>query len=52
MRDAPLFRNVPEGAEVSIETLPGGEDPQIVEVGEVPEGWEDVYGEVMDAELA
>jgi hypothetical protein len=52
MRDAPLFRNVPEGAEASIDTLPGGDDPQIVEVGEVPEGWDDVYGEVMDAELA
>jgi NSS family neurotransmitter:Na+ symporter len=52
MRDAPLFRNVPEGAEASIDTLPGGDDAQIVEVGEVPEGWEDVYGEVMDAELA
>jgi hypothetical protein len=51
MRDAPLFRNVPEGAEASIDTLPGGDDPQIVEVGEVPEGWEDVYGEAMDAEL-
>ncbi|MAE38097.1 MAG: hypothetical protein CL969_00485 [Euryarchaeota archaeon] len=52
MRDAPLFRNVPEGAEVSIEDLPGGSDPQIVEVGEVPPGWEGVYGDVMDAELA
>ena len=51
MRDAPLFRNVPEGAEVSIDTLPGGDDPQVVGVGEVPFGWEDVYGDAMDAEL-
>jgi NSS family neurotransmitter:Na+ symporter len=51
MRETPLFRNVPEGAEASLEGLPGGDDPLIVEVGEVPPGWEDVYGDVLDAEL-
>jgi hypothetical protein len=52
MRESPLFRNVPEGAEASIAELPGGDDPLIVEVGEVPPGWEDVYGDVLDAELS
>ena len=32
----PLYRNVPEGAEVPIDTLPGGMDPYIVKVGEDP----------------
>ena len=42
----PLYRNVPIGAEVSIDTLPGGEDPFIVEVGEsLPETFVNEYGE-------
>ena len=42
----PLYRNVPEGAEVPIDTLPGGEDPFIVEVGEdLPETFIDDYGD-------
>ena len=42
----PLYRNVPEGAEVPIDTLPGGEDPFIFEVGEdLPETFIDDYGE-------
>lgn len=42
----PLYRNVPVGAEVSIDTLPGGEDPFIVEVGEsLPETFVNEYGE-------
>jgi len=42
----PLYRNVPEGAEVSIDTLPGGSDPFIVEAGEsVPETFVNDYGE-------
>tara|TARA_B100000035_G_scaffold237920_1_gene206229 strand:+ start:978 stop:2762 length:1785 start_codon:yes stop_codon:yes gene_type:complete len=42
----PLYRNVPEGAEVSIDTLPGGEDPFIVEVGNsLPETFVNDYGE-------
>mgnify|MGYP001195980153 FL=1 len=36
----PLFRNVPEGAEVDISMLPGGNDELIVEVGNYPPGWE------------
>jgi len=56
----PLYRNVPEGAEVPIDTLPGGEDPFIVEAGEaLPESFVDDYGETrphtgssIEAELA
>jgi len=56
----PLYRNVPEGAEVPIDTLPGGDDPFIVEVGEaLPESFVDDYGETrphtgssFEAELA
>ncbi len=55
----PLYRNVPEGAEVSIETLPGGEDPYIVQVGDkLPATFVDDYGETrshtgatLDAEI-
>ena len=44
----PLYRNVPEGAEVPIDTLPGGDDPFIVEVGEeLPETFVDEYGETI-----
>ncbi|MCH2643183.1 MAG: sodium-dependent transporter [Candidatus Thalassarchaeum sp.] len=36
----PVFRNVPEGAEVPIDMLPGGDDPFVVVVGEEPpDGW-------------
>ena len=42
----PLYRNVTEGAEVPIDTLPGGDDPFIVDVGEaLPESFVDDYGE-------
>ena len=42
----PLYRNVPEGADVSIDKLPGGEDPFIVEVGNsLPETFVNDYGE-------
>ena len=36
----PIFRNVPEGADVDISMLPGGSDELICVVGEYPEGWE------------
>ena len=36
----PLFRNVPEGAEVDISMLPGGDDELVVAVGNYPPGWE------------
>ncbi len=56
----PLYRNVPEGAEVSIDTLPGGEDPFIVQVGDtLPATFVDDYGDTrtysgssIEAELA
>ena len=56
----PLYRNVPEGAEVPIDTLPGGDDPFIVQVGEkLPETFLDDSGETrthsgsgLEAELA
>ena len=42
----PLYRNVPDGAEVSIDTLPGGNDPFIVEAGDnLPETFVNDYGE-------
>ena len=55
----PLYRNVPEGAEVSIDTLPGGDDPYIVQAGDkLPATFVDDYGETrshtgatLDAEL-
>ena len=36
----PVFRNVPEGAEVDISLLPGGSDELVVQVGEVAPGFE------------
>ncbi|MEC8779701.1 MAG: hypothetical protein VXX54_00595, partial [Candidatus Thermoplasmatota archaeon] len=36
----PVYRNVPEGAEVDISLLPGGSDELIVQVGEVAPGFE------------
>ena len=36
----PLFRNVPEGADVDISMLPGSSDELIVTAGEYPAGWE------------
>ena len=52
----PLFRNVPEGADVPIDTLPGGQDPFIVKVGDpLPELENQPFvvsgGSVMDAEI-
>ena len=53
----PLYRNVPEGAEVPIDTLPGGMDPYIVKVGEdppepTPQALGVSHAKVMDAEIA
>ena len=50
------FRNVPEGADVPIDTLPGGEDPFILKVGDpIPELENQPFavsgGPVMDAEI-
>lgn len=42
----PLFRNVPEGAEVDISMLPGGDDELVVSVGNYPPGWEHLAREV------
>ena len=42
----PLYRNVPEGADAPIDTLPGGEDEFIVQLGgELPKSFTDEYGE-------
>ncbi|MGY8755443.1 MAG: sodium-dependent transporter [Candidatus Poseidoniales archaeon] len=38
--ERPLFRNIPEGADVDISTLPGADDDLICEAGSYPEGWE------------
>ena len=50
----PVFRNVPEGADVDISMLPGGEDPLVGVAGDVIEGWEHLFDpdeDVLDAEL-
>jgi len=52
--DRPLYRNVPEGADVPIDTLPGGEDDMIMDVAD---RWDDSDLEappsaVLTAELA
>jgi NSS family neurotransmitter:Na+ symporter len=36
----PLFRNIPEGADVDISGLPGGQDELVCAVGDYPKGWE------------
>ena len=36
----PVFRNVPEGADVPIDMLPGGDDPLVVIAGEDPPDYE------------
>jgi neurotransmitter:Na+ symporter, NSS family len=40
LAERPLFRNIPEGAEVDISGLPGGDDDLVCEAGSYPEGWE------------
>ena len=56
----PLYRNVPEGADAPIDTLPGGDDSYIVQVGDsLPPTFVDDYGDTrghsgasLEAELA
>ena len=53
----PIYRNIPEGAEVDISTLPGGDDELIGSVGEVIPGFEHLTPEAaieatIEAELA
>ena len=36
----PLFRNIPEGADVDISMLPGGSDDLVTELGNIPAAWE------------
>jgi len=55
----PLYRNVPEGADVPIDMLPGGDDPLVVSRGEeIPEmmtgkqGGKRGDGSIYEAELA
>ena len=54
--DRPLYRNVPEGAEVPIDTLPGGDDDMILALGEVWTGGDldapRSESSVLNAELA
>ena len=40
LSERPLFRNVPEGADVDISMLPGGSDELVVELGDYPDAWE------------
>ena len=45
-----MFWNVPEGADVPIDMLPGGDDPFVVVVGEEPpDGWRDASYDYEDA---
>ncbi len=49
----PLYRNVPEGANASIETLPGGTDPYIVKAGDaLPPTFVNEYGETVTHSLS
>ena len=49
----PLFRNIPEGADVDISDLPGGSDELIGQVGDIIPGFEHLSSEAaLDAELA
>ena len=49
----PLYRNVPEGAECDISSLPGGDDELVVEVGQDAPGWEHLTNnEILEAEVA
>ena len=57
MIQRPIYRNIPEGAEVDISTLPGGDDELIGAVGEVIPGFEHLTPEAaieatIEAELA
>ena len=36
----PLFRNIPEGADVDISMLPGGSDDLVTELGNYPAAWD------------
>jgi hypothetical protein len=49
----PLFRNIPEGADVDISSLPGGEDELVVALGEIVPGFEHltVKDGVLEAEI-
>ena len=49
----PLFRNVPEGADASIDMLPGGDDPFVVQSGaELPDSFVDEHGEIRSHSMA
>ena len=48
----PIFRNIPEGADVDISTLPGGEDDKVHQLGDLVPGFEHLASEdtVFEAE--
>jgi NSS family neurotransmitter:Na+ symporter len=48
----PIFRNIPEGADVDISTLPGGDDDKIHQLGDLVPGFEHLASEdaVFEAE--
>ena len=49
----PIFRNIPEGADVDISTLPGGDDELVGARGELIAGFEHLTPEAaIEAELA
>ena len=48
----PIFRNIPEGADVDISTLPGGQDDKVHQLGDLVPGFEHLASEdaVFEAE--
>ena len=48
----PLYRNIPNGADVDISSLPGGDDELVVALGEIAPGFEHLSKDyTLDAEL-
>ena len=49
----PIFRNIPEGADADISTLPGGQDDKVHQLGDLVPGFEHLASEdaVFDAEV-
>ena len=47
----PLFRNIPEGADVDISMLPGGSDDLVTELGNYPAAWEHLKDKLESKEI-
>ena len=51
LAERPLFRNIPDGAEVDISMLPGGSDELVVELGDYPDSWEHLANKPSSIEI-